>query len=106
MADLTVTQGDSKPDVLATIRDTSTGDPEDLTNATSVFFRMRKPDDRLWTVNNACTITDAPNGRVRYTWGTKDLATAGEFEAYFHVVWNDTSTQSTRPVNTIEVQRR
>jgi len=106
MADLTVTQGDSKPDVLATIRDTSSGDPEDLTNATSVFFRMRKANDRRWTVNAACAITDAPNGRVRYTWGSNDLANEGEYEAYFHVVWSDTTTQSTRPPNTIEVERR
>src|SRR4029077_3394705 len=105
MADLTVTQGDSKPDVLATIRDRSTGDPLDLTDA-SVFFRMRKPDDRLWTVNAMATVTDAVNGRVRYSWGTKDLANAGDYEAYFHVVYLDTTTQSTRPPNTIEVQRR
>lgn len=106
MADLTVTQGDNKPDVLATIRDTATGDPLDLTDADSVFFRMRKPNDQRWTVNSVATITDAPNGRVRYSWGSNDLANDGDYEAYFHVVWSDTTKQSTRPPNTIEVERR
>ncbi len=106
MADLTVTQGDNKPDVLATITDTETGDALDLTTATSVFFRMRKENDRLWKVNAMATITDAANGRVRYSWGSNDLADPGEYEAYFHVVYADTTKQSTRPPNSIEVQRR
>ena len=106
MAELVVIQGDNKPDVLGTIRDTASGDPLDLTTAANVFFRMRKADDRRWTVNGLATITDAVNGRVRYSWGSNDLANDGDYEAYFHVVWADTTKQSTDPVNSIEVRRR
>jgi hypothetical protein len=105
MADLTVTQGDNKPDVLGVLTDRDTGDPIDLTDC-DVVFRMRKSDDRLWTVNAAATVTDAPNGRVRYSWGANDLANHGEYEAYWRITFLDTTTQSTEPPNTIEVRRR
>lgn len=106
MADLEVTQGDNKPDVVGTLTDRITGDPLDLTDADDVFFRMRKSDDKRWTVNAAATITDAVNGLVTYSWGANDLANDGEYEAYFHVVWADTTKQSTVPPNTILVRRR
>lgn len=106
MADLVVTQGDNKPDVTATLRDKLTGAVLNLSNVTQVFFRMRKADDKRWTINAAGTITDAPNGRVRYSWGANDLANDGDFEAYWHLVYNDATKQSTVPVNTIEVRRR
>ncbi len=105
MADLTVVQGDNKPDIIGRLLDDD-GNAINLTDADAVYFRMRKPDDRLWTVNAAAVVTDAPNGKVRYTWNAKDLANDGEFESYFHVVWSDTTKQSTDPVNTIEVRRR
>jgi hypothetical protein len=105
MADLVVTQGDNKPDVLGLLTDTATGDPIDLTDC-DVAFRMRKADDRRWTVNAAAVVTDAANGRVRYSWGANDLANDGDYEAYWRITFEDTTTQSTEPPNTIEVRRR
>lgn len=105
MADVTVTQGDNKPDVTGTLTDTQTGDPIDLTTANQVFLRMRKPDDKRYTVNAACTITDAPAGEVSYSWGANDLTVYGEFEAYFHIIWDDLTEQSTWPRNSITVER-
>jgi len=106
MADLVVVQGDNKPDVIGTLVDTLTGDPLDLSDVDDVFFRMRKADDHRWTINAAGLVTDAPNGKVSYSWGANDLANAGDYEAYWHLVYNDTTQQSTDPVNTIEVRRR
>lgn len=106
MTDVTVTQGDNKPDVTGTLTDTETGDPVDLTDAAQVFLRMRKPDDKRYTVNAVCTITDAPGGVVSYSWGANDLAIDGEYEAYFHIIWNDTTKQSTWPRNSVTVERR
>ena len=106
MSDLSVTQGDNKPDVVGTLFDTDTHDPIDLTNADQVFFRMRKSDDNRFTVNAACAITDAVNGQVTYSWMANDLAVYGDYEAYFHILWDDATEQSTVPRNSITVERR
>ena len=106
MSDVTVTQGDNKPDITGRLTDTLTDAPVDLTDASQVFLRMRKADDKRFTVNAVCTITDAVAGEVSYSWGANDLSIDGDYEAYFHIIWDDTTQQSTWPRNTITVERR
>ena len=105
MSDLTVVQGDNMPNVIGTITDADTGDPIDLSTASAVVFQMRKPNDRRFTVNAAATVTDGPNGRVRYSWGANDLSNIGDFQAQWRVTYADATKQTTQPPNTITVRR-
>lgn len=63
----------------------------DLTTAGNVFFNMRQADNPFTVVVNrgSAAITDAAGGEVTYTWGTADVATAGDYEAEVEVVWGD-----------------
>lgn len=105
MSDVEVVQGNNKPDLLATLTDSITGAPIDLTTATSVVFQMRKPDDRRFTVNAAATVVDAATGKVRYSWSANDLANPGDYQCQWAITWNDATKQTTDPVNTITVRR-
>lgn len=106
MADLTLVQGDTAPDLVAVIHEEDDADtPIDLTDAT-VSFQMRKPDDRRFTVNAGMFLEDAPNGRVRYEWGANDLAVPGDYQAQFEVTFLDGKIQTTKAPFTIEVRRQ
>ena len=97
-------QGDTAPDLTATIHKADDATiPADLTAAT-VSFRMRKPDDRRYTVNQPAAIVDAPTGRVSYTWSANDLAVPGTYEVTWHITFPDGKEQTTLK-QTIEVQR-
>lgn len=107
---LNFVQGDTKPDLLGVINyidpDTGeVGDPVNLTGAT-VVFQMRKPDDRRYTVNAVATVTDAPNGAVRYSWAANDLATHGTFQAQFEVTFSDMTIQTSTPPAELIVRRQ
>ncbi len=98
-------QGDTAPDLTATIHkaDDDTK-PADLTAAT-VSFRMRKPDDRRYTVNQPAAIVGDPlAGKVSYTWSANDLAVPGTYEVTWHITFPDGKEQTTLK-QTIEVQR-
>lgn len=105
-ADVSVVQGDTKPDIIGTLRDSLTGDPLDLSDVDHVNFQMRKPDDHRYTVNAEAVIEDAPNGRVRYSWGSNDLSQYGDFLAQWEVHYDDATEQTTNPPNTVEVRRQ
>jgi len=104
MSDVTVTQGDTAPDLKATLS-YSDGDPVDLTGA-SVRFQMRRPDDRRYTVNGEATIEDENLGKVSYSWGPNDLAFTGEFQGQWEVTFPDSRVQTSDPPNTITVRRQ
>lgn len=97
-------QGDTAPDLTATIRDENDATQKADLTGSSVTFRMRKPDDRKYTVNQPADIVDPANGGVSYSWAVNDLAVPGSYEVTWHIVFPDGKRQTTLP-QTIEVQR-
>lgn len=81
-SDLTLKQHDTWPPLRATLSDTS--GPIDLTDVTQVKLIMKSD---AFTITGICTVTDAPNGRVSYTWASGDLANTGTYNAEFEITW-------------------
>lgn len=101
----TLVQGDTASVLNGTITDEETNGPLNLTGAT-VFFQMRKPDDRRYTINGACSIVSPTAGTVRYAVAANDLNTAGEYQAQFEVHFADTTILTTAPLIPITVRRQ
>ena|SRR5438105_9735585 len=99
-------QGDTRPTLTATLKDSASGDPIDLTTASAVRFQMREANDRRYTVNAAASIPNAAQGRVSYSWAADDLTRPGDYQAQFEIHWNDATVQTTDPPNTITVRRQ
>lgn len=78
--------GDTAPSVEATLR--VEGSVLDLTNATSVRFKMSNGLDE------AAVIVDAAGGKVRYDWGSGQTDTAGTFDAEFEIAWTGGGVQT------------
>lgn len=71
-------QGDSRPDITLSLTDESTGDPLDLSDATTtvnVKFRAAGSTTLLSTI--ACTKTDPANGEVQFNFAGGVLNVAG-----------------------------
>jgi hypothetical protein len=104
---LTFVQGDTGPDIEATIHleDPSTT-PVDLTHTDGVKFQMRKPDDRRFTVNAVATVLDAEAGTVKYSWGANDLSVPGDYECQWEVTFEDGKVITTAFPVTITVRRQ
>lgn len=60
------------------------GRPLDLTGA-SVEFKMRELDTDTLVLTEAATIENAEAGRVSYSWQTADVATSGNFSAWWAI---------------------
>jgi 5-hydroxyisourate hydrolase-like protein (transthyretin family) len=99
-------QGDTKPDLTATLKDSTSGDPIDLSNVASIRFQMREANDRRYTVNAAAVITDTAAGRVTYSWAEGDLSRPGTYQAQFEIHYTDLTVQTTDPTNEITVRRQ
>lgn len=102
---LTLVSGDTAPILRGTITNDEASAPLNLTNC-SVFFQMRKKDDLRYTVNAACSITNASAGTVSYQLAANDLNTPGEYQGQFEVHYQDTTIQTTHNVVTINVRRQ
>lgn len=103
---LTFVQGDTAPDITATIHEEDdTAQVIDLSGAT-VKFQMRKGDDKRYKVNSAATIDDAVNGVVSYSWGANDLAQHGTFIVQWEVTYPGGRIQTTSPEVEITVRRQ
>jgi len=103
---LTFVQGDTAPDLQATLHDADDStDVLDLTGAT-VRFQMRRPDDRRFTVNAEAEILDEDAGTVRYRWGANDLNVPGDYLVQWEVTYADARIQTTATANTITVRRQ
>lgn len=85
-----VKKGDRYPGLLVQLRNISSGAPLDLTNASSVVFRMRTAAAApgVYKASGTCTITSATTGQVTYAWGPTDTDTLGDYEAEFVVTWS------------------
>lgn len=77
----TIKKGDTRPTVKATLSSGS------LASAT-VKFIMKNRDTGAVVINASATITDAPNGKVQYSWSAGQTATAGTFLAEFQVTFS------------------
>ena len=76
MADATMKTGDTWPPLVATLTK-GDGSPIDLTTATGVTIRMKSPSNAIRT--GACTVTNAAQGIVSYTFIAADTATPGTY---------------------------
>jgi uncharacterized protein YfaS (alpha-2-macroglobulin family) len=84
--------GDTAPVLQATLSDNS-GTAVDLTGA-EVQFRLLEPRGKTVKLSASATIHDAPNGVVRYSWGTDDTDEAGRYRAEFEVTYADDSVET------------
>ena len=101
-------QGDTAPDFVVVLHAPGNpGEPLDLTEADTIKFTMRKPDDRRHTVNGAAEIVGDPtDGRVKYVWGDSDLNVPGTYQGRFEVTYIDGKIQSQRTPTEITVERQ
>ena len=103
----TFVQGDTAPSIVAQLHDVlDPTKPLDLSQATSVRFQMRKPDDRLFQVDAEASITNESQGLVLYSWSATDLGVDGEYDAQWEVHWNDGKIQTVETPNRINVRRK
>lgn len=64
--DKTYTVGDTRPDIVGTVKDT------DLSAAT-VTLRLKRPDDTVVTLTSIAVAGEADDGFYRFRWGAGDL---------------------------------
>lgn len=84
--------GTTSPSLTDTIR--VNGAAFDLTGST-VRFRMRPVGAAALTVDAAATVVSAAAGTVRYDWQAADVATAGDYLAWWRVTLASTAVQET-----------
>lgn len=61
---------------------------EDLTNASSIKFLLRRIGASVATVDASASVLGTPTlGMVRYTWATGNLDTSGKYRAEFEVTF-------------------
>ena len=77
--------GDTRPELAITITDEATGSAFNLTGATATFTMKPEKGGTVKVNAAAATIYDAANGKVKYTWQTADVDTAGRFIAEFEI---------------------
>jgi hypothetical protein len=105
MTEYVLTQGDTRPIINATLTAQGTTTPINL-HECSVKFQMRRADDKLYTVNGACSIVNESAGTVSYSLGTNDLNTPGEYVAQFEITYPDNRVQTTSSLIPIKVRRQ
>jgi hypothetical protein len=106
MAEETFVQGDTAPDITATIHALGNAtQPADLTGGATVLFQMRKKDDRRFTINQPATVVDDEAGEVSYSWAANDLAVPGTYQVQWEVTYPDGKVQTTA-IREIEVRRQ
>lgn len=87
-----VKQNDRRPAAPATLKRGTT--VVDLTQATSVTFKMRGLNQIELTTDRAAVVLDAAAGSVEYRWEAADTDTAGTFLAEWEVLWSDGTTET------------
>lgn len=103
---LTFVQGDTAPDIQATLHQED--DLSVLTNLTgcTVRFQMRRPDDKRYQVSALATVIDALTGKVAYSWGPNDLSVPGTFFVQWEVTYPSGRVQTTAQETEITVRRQ
>lgn len=84
----TITQGDTGPDLVATLIGAN-GQVQNLSGAT-VTFHMRVKDSPVIRIDlGTVEIDDVAGGKVRYKWQAADTAIAGAYTGEFNAVLAD-----------------
>ncbi len=91
-ADITIKTGDRRPYVDAVLKDASGA--VNITGSTSYFVMETLAEKKI--IYGKCTITNATGGAVRYSWGSTDTTTAGNYRAEFVTTFGD-GRQATFP---------
>ena len=88
MSIVTLKKGDTFPPMRAQLlwEDET---PVSLTNVSSVIFKMKEIGSNNLKVNGTCSIVDATNGIVEYSWQSGDTDTPGFYYREFEVHYND-----------------
>ena len=81
MADFNIKQGDTDPDIVATLKDAD-GTAINLTGATVKFHMSQKGRS---VVNAEAIVVDAAAGEVKYSWAAADTATTGPFDIEWEI---------------------
>lgn len=92
MADFTIKQGDTKPEIRATLKDAN-GTAINLTGATVRFHLSAKVSGTV-KVDSPATVISASEGIVQYAWSTGDTDTAGVYNAEWEITFSDGSVQT------------
>src|SRR5690242_16797404 len=105
MADLVIKRGDTRPKLVRNLQQTVDGVVSniDLTMATSVRLILKAQTGSA-TGGGACTITDAVNGEVTYTWASADTATVTLWNAEWEITWNDSGIETVPSDSYITIQ--
>ena len=95
-----IKKGDRKPELQVQLINAANNAAIDLSAASGVKFYMKNRSTGTLTVNGAAaTVTDAANGKVKYSWDADDTTTAGDFLCEFKIDWGS-SLYQTVPVLT------
>jgi hypothetical protein len=95
---ISIKQGDRRPAAPATIMRGE--EIVDLTNATSVTFKMTERSEMALKVDAAASVLIAVNGTVEYRWAVGDTDTPGQYFAEWEVLWSDGTTETFPTVGT------
>lgn len=95
----TIKQGDTAPAYVVDLQENTDTTPTalDLTDATSVTFKMRLAGaaaSAAPVVDGDMTITTPATGRITYEWVTGDTDVAGTYEAEFEILWDDLTIET------------
>lgn len=103
----TIKQHDTRPAYVADLKDnvgTTLEAAIDLTDATSVTFKMRAMGATgAPFISRAMTIVSTTGGRVQHNWQSGDTATTGTFQVEFEIAWNDAGTETVPNVDYMTV---
>lgn len=92
MADYTIKQHDTWPPLEATLSDAD--GPINLTTATTIRLIIKASAGITPYLVKTCTIVNAITGKVKATWATGNLDTAGTYQGEFEITWSDSSIET------------
>lgn len=95
MADkIRLVQGDTRPTLICTLTDETTGGAINITGAT-VRLKFRQVGSTTLTANIVGSVTDGPNGVVAFFWTPTALAgPIGDYEGEIEITFSDGSIQT------------
>ncbi len=92
MTKITIVVGDQLNDIPFILQDNA-GNAINLTG-TTCKFKAQHVENPTIAFNGSMTITDAVNGKVKYTTAASDFATVGDYVAEIEVTFGSTQIQT------------
>jgi hypothetical protein len=87
-------QGDTRPTLVCSLTDDSSGDPINISGAT-VRLKFRQVGSTTLKATIIGNITSGEGGVVLFTWGSEDLdGPPGDYEGEIEIVFSDNSIQT------------